>query len=49
MLKDIEGDGYTIDSDLSNAMDDDSNFLFDGTPGTYTVTVNTVNLTITVE
>lgn len=45
----FEGDGYTIDSDLSNAMDDDSNFLFDGTPGTYTVTVNTVNLTITVE
>jgi len=46
---DFESEGYTIDSDLSNAMDGDSNFFFDGTPGTYTVTVNTVNLTITVE
>jgi len=44
-----EGDGYTIDSDLSNAMDGDSNFFFDGTPGTYTITVDTGNLTITVE
>lgn len=45
----FEGDGYTIDSDLINAMDGDSNFFFDGTPGTYTVTVDTGNLTITVE
>lgn len=44
-----ESDGYTIDSDLINAMDGDSNFFFDGTPGTYTVTVDTGNLTITVE
>lgn len=44
-----EADGYTIDSDLINAMDGDSNFFFDGTPGTYTVTVDTGNLTITVE
>jgi len=44
-----EADGYTIDSDLSNAMDGDSNFSFDGTPGTYTVTVDTGSLTITVE
>lgn len=44
-----EGDGYTIDSDLINAMDGDSNFFFNGTPGTYTVTVDTGNLTITVE
>ena len=44
-----EGLGYTIDSDLSNAMDGDSNFSFDGTPGIYTVTVDTGNLTITVE
>ena len=44
-----EGDGYTIDSDLTNAMDGDSNFFFNGTPGTYTVTVDTGNLTITVE
>ncbi|MGS2725351.1 SusE domain-containing protein [Psychroserpens sp. BH13MA-6] len=44
-----EADGYTIDSDLTNAMDGDSNFFFNGTPGTYTVTVDTGNLTITVE
>ncbi|MEY8850096.1 SusE domain-containing protein [Psychroserpens sp. XS_ASV72] len=44
-----EGNGYTIDSDLTNAMDGDSNFFFNGTPGTYTVTVDTGNLTITVE
>ena len=44
-----EGLGYTIDSDLTNAMDGDSNFFFNGTPGTYTVTVDTGNLTITVE
>ncbi|MEM5563800.1 SusE domain-containing protein [Psychroserpens sp. AS72] len=44
-----EADGYTIDSDLINAMDGDSNFFFNGTPGTYTVTVDTGNLTITVE
>ncbi|WP_178983250.1 SusE domain-containing protein [Winogradskyella helgolandensis] len=42
-----EGEGYTIDSNFSNAMDGDSNFSFDGTPGTYTLTVDTVNLTIT--
>jgi hypothetical protein len=44
-----EGLGYTIDSVLLNAMDDDLNFSFDGTPGTYTITVDTVGLTITVE
>lgn len=44
-----EGNGYTIDSDLVNAMDGDSNFEFIGTPGTYTITVDTGNLTITVE
>lgn len=42
-----EGNGYTIDSNLSNALDGDSNFSFDATPGTYTLTVDTVNLTIT--
>lgn len=41
--------GYTIDSDLINANDGDSNFFFDGTPGTYTLTVDDVNKTITVE
>ena len=30
-------------------MDGDSNFSFDGTPGTYTLTVDTVNLTITLD
>ncbi|OUS03605.1 hypothetical protein A9Q86_01460 [Flavobacteriales bacterium 33_180_T64] len=44
-----EADGYAIDSDFINAMDGDSNFFFNGTPGTYTVTVDTGNLTITVE
>ncbi|WP_081820712.1 SusE domain-containing protein [Sediminibacter sp. Hel_I_10] len=44
-----EGNGYTIDPDLINALDGDSNFLFDGTPGTYTITVDTVNLTISVD
>ncbi len=38
--------GYTIDSELVNAMDDDSNFGFVGTNGTYTITINTNNLTI---
>ncbi|MBF8148708.1 SusE domain-containing protein [Winogradskyella sp. F6397] len=42
-----EDQGYTIDSNFSNAMDGDFNFSFDGTPGTYTLTVDTVNLTIT--
>ena len=44
-----EGNGYTIDSDLINANDGDSNFFFNGTPGTYTLTVDDVNKTITVE
>ncbi|WP_458628694.1 SusE domain-containing protein [Winogradskyella sp. PC D3.3] len=44
-----EGLGYTIDSNFSNAMDGDLNFSFDGTPGTYTLTVDTVNLTITLD
>lgn len=42
-------DGYTIDSDFNDAMDGDNNFFFNGTPGTYTITVDTVNLTITVD
>ncbi|WP_299556867.1 SusE domain-containing protein [Seonamhaeicola sp.] len=44
-----EGEGYTIDSDFANAMDGDSNFLFNGTPGTYLLTVDTVNKTITLQ
>jgi len=39
--------GYTIDPDLVNAEDGDSNFSFVGTPGTYTVTVNDLEQTIT--
>lgn len=42
-------DGYTIDSDFTNAMDGDSNFYFNGTPGTYLLTIDTVNKTITLQ
>ncbi|TVZ57907.1 SusE-like outer membrane protein [Flavobacteriaceae bacterium MAR_2010_105] len=42
-----EGNGYTIDSDFINAMDGDSNFYFNGTPGTYYLTVDDINKTIT--
>ena len=41
--------GYTIDAEFEDAMDGDNNFLFNGTPGTYTLTVDTVNLTITLD
>ncbi|NRA92563.1 MAG: hypothetical protein HRU26_07740, partial [Psychroserpens sp.] len=41
--------GYTIDSDLVDAMDDDNNFAFVGTDGTYTITIDTNNLTISVD
>ena len=40
-------DGYTIDSNFENALDDDNNFRFIGTPGVYAITVNGVNKTIT--
>lgn len=39
--------GYTIDPNLVNAMDGDSNFAFIGTSGTYLLTIDTNNLTIT--
>ncbi len=42
-----ENEGYTIDSNFENANDGDSNFRFIGTPGTYTLTLDTVNKTIT--
>ena len=42
-----EGEGYTIDANFENANDGDSNFRFIGTPGTYTLTLDTVNKTIT--
>ncbi|MDG5490309.1 SusE domain-containing protein [Psychroserpens sp. SPM9] len=44
-----EDDGYTFDSDLVNANDDDSNFAFLGTTGTYLLTIDTVNKTITLD
>ncbi len=40
-------DGYTIDSRLEDAMDGDNNFRFNGTPGEYSLTIDTVNKTIT--
>ncbi|WP_075344272.1 SusE domain-containing protein [Tenacibaculum agarivorans] len=42
-------DGYTINSDLVNASDGDSNFSFTGTPGEYFLTVDTVNKEIKLE
>ncbi len=39
--------GYTIDSNLVNAMDGDSNFAFVGTSGLYSLEIDTVNKTIT--
>nr|WP_321221861.1 SusE domain-containing protein [uncultured Psychroserpens sp.] len=42
-------DGYTIDANLVNAGDGDSNFAFVGTDGTYLLTIDSVNKTITLE
>lgn len=39
--------GYTIDPNLANAMDGDSNFAFVGTSGLYNLEIDTVNKTIT--
>ncbi|NOY48388.1 MAG: hypothetical protein GXO84_09395 [Chlorobi bacterium] len=39
-------DGYTIDSNLEDAMDGDNNFRFIGTPGEYSLIVDTINKTI---
>jgi hypothetical protein len=44
-----EDDGYTIDSNLVNANDGDLNFAFVGTDGTYLLTIDSVNKTITLE
>ena len=41
--------GYTIDPDLVDAMDGDNNFAFVGTDGTYTITIDTNNLTISLD
>ncbi|WP_338732752.1 SusE domain-containing protein [Mangrovimonas cancribranchiae] len=44
-----ENEGYTIDANFENAGDGDNNFSFIGTPGTYTLTMDTVNKTITIQ
>ena len=44
-----EDDGYTIDANLVNANDGDFNFAFVGTDGTYLLTIDSVNKTITLE
>lgn len=41
--------GYTIDANFENAEDGDSNFNFVGTPGTYTLTINELERTISLE
>lgn len=41
--------GYTIDANFENANDNDSNFQFTGTPGTYTLTVDMKAKTITLQ
>lgn len=43
----FSNNGYTIDARFENAADGDSNVRFIGTPGTYTLTINTVTKTIT--
>ena len=45
----FEEQGYSIPAVFENAADGDSNLRFIGTPGTYTITVNAVDKTITVE
>jgi hypothetical protein len=42
-------EGYTIDANLVNANDGDSNFAFVGTSGTYFLTIDTVNKVISLE
>lgn len=44
-----ENEGFTFSDNLVNAADDDNNFAFTGTTGTYFLTVNTVAKTITIE
>lgn len=44
-----EGEGYTIDADFENANDGDQNFRFIGTPGEYTLTVDSNAKTIVLE
>jgi hypothetical protein len=44
-----EDEGYTIDSNFENDGGDDANFKFIGTPGTYTITINAIEKTITLD
>lgn len=44
-----EDAGFTIDSNFENDGSNDGNFNFVGTPGTYLVTINANDLTITLE
>lgn len=41
-----KGEGYAIDVNLENALDNDSNFKFVGTPGIYTITIDNTKKTI---
>ena len=41
-------EGYTIDANFEDAFDNDNNFKFIGTPGTYTMTLNNNDKTIIV-
>ena len=41
--------GYTIDANFTDAMDGDNNFAFIGTSGTYFLTIDDTNMTITLE
>jgi hypothetical protein len=41
------GEGYTIDANFEDAQDGDNNFKFIGTPGTYTITLDSNSKTIT--
>jgi len=43
------GEGYTIDSNLEDAVDGDNNFRFIGTPGNYTFTLNGRDKTIVLQ
>jgi len=43
------GEGYTIDANFEDALDGDNNFRFIGIDGTYLLTIDTVNKTITLE
>jgi hypothetical protein len=44
----FEGEGYTIDANFENAADGDQNLSFVGTPGTYNLTIDTVQKTISI-